>query len=179
MYTDQLIILMSETKDFYCTVVFQYGGKYTENEIKNKMDNTEYYKETSCSSDEDAYKNEYITLPSNKEFKVMLEQFDIGKNMIKSFVVAKEILSDEELKKLIPYCRCAYHTSHALIKIPNYNAPCPCCVGCLCSEREYIQQHVIDKTRKYYKEYNNNPGFFKNLTSFFSGSCRSGSSDIN
>jgi hypothetical protein len=65
----------------------------------------------------------------------------------RSFIVAKEELSEEELKELSQYCQCDYHIVPSLFRI----SVCPCCVGCLNSP--FPQQHVINKTRQYRAEH--------------------------
>lgn len=66
----------------------------------------------------------------------------------KQYVVAKEILSDEEKKELIKYCRCAVHSA------PWYNIlkriMCSCCVGCI--QTFNPSQAVINASRDYKKK---------------------------
>lgn len=62
----------------------------------------------------------------------------------KRFIVAKEVVSQEELEGLMKYCNCAYHKAGFLSKISS----CPCCVGCLESGPEFAQQHNIDEARR-------------------------------
>jgi len=69
-----------------------------------------------------------------------------GQKYKKDYVVAEEVLSDDELKKLQKYCRCER------CKLPWYSFirksfACPCCIGCLKSTR--VAQYVINDTRAY------------------------------
>ena len=69
-------------------------------------------------------------------------------NGTEKFIIAKEYLSESDLKELVPFCRCSYHTA------PWYNLLkhfiCPCCVGCL--DSPFPQQWVINASKKYMKE---------------------------
>jgi len=60
------------------------------------------------------------------------------------YVIAEEYLTDEEKKKLLPYCQCAYH------KIWKYNPKKlflnPDNYGCISSKNP--KQHVIDNTKR-------------------------------
>ena len=69
-------------------------------------------------------------------------------NITEKFIIAKEHLSESDLKELLPYCRCPYHTA-AWYSLLKYFI-CPCCVGCL--DSPFPQQLVINATRKYMKE---------------------------
>jgi hypothetical protein len=62
------------------------------------------------------------------------------------FLVAKEIVSENELNMLIPYCRCIYHTSTPIFSC----GPCKCCVGCV--ESMFYSQYVVKESRKHYNE---------------------------
>ena len=61
------------------------------------------------------------------------------------YVVAKEVLSQEQLKELAKYCRCSYHTASRFNPFRYFI--CQCCVGCLHSS--FPQQWVINESRKY------------------------------
>jgi hypothetical protein len=64
------------------------------------------------------------------------------------FIVAEEILSDNEKKQLESYCQCQYHTSYWFN--PAKYFICKCCVGCVASE--FPQQYVINASRQKMKD---------------------------
>jgi hypothetical protein len=66
-------------------------------------------------------------------------------DMIKTYVLVKEVLSEKEIYELGPYCQCEYHLTHWLN--PMRCLICPCCVGCIKSD--FPSQYVINKTRDY------------------------------
>jgi predicted porin len=79
-------------------------------------------------------------------FNILLT-FDLHNNTLQ-YVAGELVLSDEELKKMIPYCRCTYHST-SIFNIMRY-LTCRCCIGCL----EYNpSQQVIRKTKKYIEKY--------------------------
>ncbi len=77
-------------------------------------------------------------------YKYELYKFNTGDDILE-FICAEEHITDEEAKKLAPYCQCKYHL------LSWYNpmkyCTCKCCHGCL--ETEFRHHTVIDKTRVY------------------------------
>ena len=67
------------------------------------------------------------------------------------FVVTEEHLSDEECKKLIPYCRCQICCMWFFN--PAKYLACAHCFGCLRTRSD--NQYVINKTREYYEKKKN------------------------
>lgn len=61
------------------------------------------------------------------------------------YVVANEVLSEEQRKELAKYCQCEYHTTSWFN--PFKYITCQCCVGCL--DSPFPRQYIIDKSRKY------------------------------
>lgn len=75
--------------------------------------------------------------------------YKIGSNQgTLKFVVAEEILSDEERKKLGRYCRCEV-CKMSFLKPAKYFT-CAHCFGCIKADGE--NQYVIKATRKYMQE---------------------------
>lgn len=65
---------------------------------------------------------------------------------IRYFIVHEEVITEEELKILIPCCRCSICTSKSWIKIG-----CGHCFGCLYSYDPYDHDlYFVDKARKFY-----------------------------
>ena len=63
------------------------------------------------------------------------------------YVVAKEVLSEEERLTLAPYCTCKYHAKWFFD--PFRPSICRCCVGCLdVVDSSYHWQSIIDKARE-------------------------------
>lgn len=131
--------------------------------------------------DEKVYFDSYdIYIESNENFdnepvvdsKYKLLQYTISdtKKQLPSkyFFVSREILTEDEIKKLLPYCQCAFCTTSFVKKIIGL-APCPCCVGCMGGE--IVQDHVIKKTRLYYENYNNRSWFSFLASASASSSC--------
>jgi hypothetical protein len=67
------------------------------------------------------------------------------------FMIARQVLSDQEIKKLLPYCQCSAHTR-------SYFNPRRYCghsdLNCIKSDFE-TSQYLIDATIKKYNEYHN------------------------
>ena len=63
------------------------------------------------------------------------------------YVVAKEVLSEKELKQLSPYCQCLYHKKCWWNPIGCFFI-CKCCVGCI--DTEFYSQDVVNKTREHF-----------------------------
>jgi hypothetical protein len=63
------------------------------------------------------------------------------------YIVAREFTGDN-LKELIPYCRCPYHTA-SWYNLSRFFI-CRCCVGCL--DSPFPQQSIINASRKYMME---------------------------
>lgn len=79
---------------------------------------------------------------SEETIKIEVPYYDSSND--KKFVIAKEILSDEELEELKKYCNCLYHQSNFYDK----RNICGCCVGCLYAGSHYSLQNVIDEARQ-------------------------------
>jgi len=149
----------------------QIYGKRTEEEFNKILENYEYKKEIFEEND-----NASIDVPSAPDKKYTAKTVDFKINNInRQFIVAIEILSENERLIIAPYCRCDYHMT--LIKIPFLFAPCPCCVGCLQNDEHRNRQDVIKKTRNYYEECNspnslgNDPNnIYRRILSVFSSS---------
>jgi len=62
----------------------------------------------------------------------------------KTFVVAKEQISDEECMELIPYYNCVRCSTSMYKRI----SMCACYYGCLSAGKEYAQQYIIDEARE-------------------------------
>lgn len=67
------------------------------------------------------------------------------RNKVKKYVVPYEILLDEDVKLLVPYCQCQYHQTAWYNPFKLFI--CPCCVGCIDSISP--AQYVINDTKKY------------------------------
>jgi hypothetical protein len=69
-------------------------------------------------------------------------------NSIERYIVAEEILSMEDRKKLSPYCRCELCRASWCNPVKYFT--CPCCAGHI-SEDSFLgdSAHVIEKTRQY------------------------------
>lgn len=70
----------------------------------------------------------------------------------RSFIVAEEQFSEEEIKKLEPYCRCQVCIA-PFFSLKRWTT-CRCCVGCLQSGELFVRDYTVKKARKYYNEYN-------------------------
>jgi len=70
--------------------------------------------------------NEYIHDYGKGTRRYINELKTFGREGIESvsYVVAREVISDDELNELIPYCQCIYHQNPTI-------SVCACCVGCL------------------------------------------------
>lgn len=68
------------------------------------------------------------------------------------YVVAKERISEEDLRKLKPHCQCALHQMY-WFDLRKYFL-CPCCVGCLHAGVGFADPWVIKKTRDVLKAAN-------------------------
>lgn len=66
----------------------------------------------------------------------------------KCYMVAVESLSEEERKKLIPYCTCEL-CAMSYFNLSRYTG-CPCCVGCLTVKDDYYtRQCMINRARNH------------------------------
>jgi len=68
---------------------------------------------------------------------------------------ANELLRVQtEMKRMIPYCQCAYHVSKVpfFLRWPNVTVLCPCCVGCLRQGQSFANIDVYVKTLHYYND---------------------------
>ncbi|AYV85540.1 MAG: hypothetical protein Satyrvirus22_4 [Satyrvirus sp.] len=125
--------------------------------------------------DPDAYFKEYHhheAYDPTKEYQHQLYQMDYGKGMHtyenklytiahtvrganisdQNYVIAEERLSEEDIKMLLPYCQCAYHTKSSFN--PLKALTCQCCVGCI--DSFFPQQYVINKTRDFIEKHKEN-----------------------
>lgn len=79
------------------------------------------------------------------EMYILADKNNINKEYDKkTFVIVKEILSNEELEELKKYCNCFYHKSDATER----KNICACCYGCILAGNNYAHQDVIDEARK-------------------------------
>ena len=125
------------------------SSSYTSIDL-SKFKPEEYFKEYHYFEMFDENK-EYISKPFKKDFgrgehTYIYSLYNL--NGIEKYIVAKEELSESELKELAPYCRCQYHIA-VWYRLPKYFI-CPCCVGCIRSA--FPQQCVINDARKYMNE---------------------------
>ena len=69
-------------------------------------------------------------------------------NMVRSYTVANEVLSEKDRLALSKHCMChaCKHGRNWMNWFSFYPGPCPCCCGCLLSEFHY-KDHVIKETR--------------------------------
>lgn len=96
--------------------------------------------------DENIFNKDYGKGEKMYQYELNVIIHKMTQKILAQYVGAKEILTDEELNKLIPYCRCKFHTSSW------YEFPW-CCYGrinsgCLESDLGYSSD-VVKKTRKY------------------------------
>jgi len=68
-----------------------------------------------------------------------------NKELVKEFVVTEEIISDEELNQLKPFCQCEYHTKSYFNPMKYFT--CRCCHGCL--DSPFYRPYVVQKTRAF------------------------------
>ena len=125
------------------------SGSYTFTDL-SKFKPEEYFKEYHYFEKYDENKN-YTSEPFRKDFGNGEHTYTYNLytlNGTEKYVIAKEELSESELKELGPNCRCPLHTApwYSLLKY----LMCACCVGCL--QSAFPQQWVINDTRKYMKE---------------------------
>lgn len=80
------------------------------------------------------------------------------------FLVANEVLSEEELDRLVQHCQCRACT-HSILKTWQL-PPCACCVGCL--RTDLTRKDVIKKTRKYMSDHSLDQVSDLKTSSFFS-----------
>jgi hypothetical protein len=140
---------MQRYTKFVCT---SFPHVNDENHAKKCYD---YYKEYHDYCEQYDEKKEYEYGVFTKDFGKGERSYQYELNIIMnaktheeimSFVVATEILTDEELKKLIPYCRCKFHTSKWYQLPWCFNGPIKSC----CLESDFgPSNYVIHDTRKY------------------------------
>lgn len=74
-----------------------------------------------------------------------------------AFVYAEEVLTDQDKKRLLPFCDCVIHSQRStLISILGRvigRRPCACCVGCVESEFS-VPQDRIDRARDRFERAN-------------------------
>lgn len=64
---------------------------------------------------------------------------------VRYFVVAQEIVSDEEMKELVPFCPCDICSMWWFD--PRQFIVCPCCVGCIKTGRSFRNNSNIKEAR--------------------------------
>ncbi len=75
------------------------------------------------------------------KYYIIHNQNDVDK---KEFIVANEVLSDEERMELIKHCNCQVHQANSI----NRRVMCACCYGCLAAGGSFDRQHMIDSARE-------------------------------
>ena len=120
------------------------SSPYTNNELEHMLNTHKFNKEITKPNC-----NENLLVPKNK---YTVKKIYLTNNGIKkTFLLSVDILTDEERNKLVNFCQCAGCTCTYWIQIPYITIPCPCCVGCI-SQDLYVNQYVLNKTRKYYDD---------------------------
>jgi len=64
----------------------------------------------------------------------------------KIFLIAQEVYSEEELKKLEPFCECDYCSGSYFNPLSYFE--CGCCCGCIKAGPDYARKGVVEKARE-------------------------------
>lgn len=128
----------------------------------NNFNSKEYFKYYDYVSEFNS--NEECMEEYNKKFRNKKDKLDLGRgerkynfiiynfrdirsnDLIKYFLVSEEIIIDDEVKILFPYCRCLKCTTPGIGSF----FMCSCCFGCINSP--FPSQEIIGETRKYMLE---------------------------
>lgn len=127
------------------------SGCYTSHDL-SIFDPKEYFKEYPFYEeynkdkiyDKEEFSKDFGFGEHTYEYSYYVISDSVDHDQTKTYIVAKEILSEDEQRELAKYCECRYH------ELKWYNISkyftCRCCVGCL--DSPFPQQYTINKARE-------------------------------